>query len=54
MASFSYKGLKDNKYIDGVLDAEDRDEAVYKLLSWNVWWETIYNFPGKTGINHSR
>ena len=36
MASFSYKGLKDNKYIDGVLDAEDRDEAVYKLKNNKV------------------
>ena len=31
MPNFSYKGLKDGKYIDGIVEALDRDEAIFKL-----------------------
>jgi len=53
MASFSYKGLKDGRYIDGVMDALDRDEAIFKLKKDKVIISNIREIGRKVGFNKS-
>ena len=46
-ASFSYKGIKDNKYTDGVITALNKDEAAYKLKEDKVIITSLEKLSGK-------
>ena len=46
-ASFSYKGIKDNKYTDGVIMALNKDEAAYKLKQDKVIITSLEKLSGK-------
>ena len=53
MASFSYKGLKEGRYIDGLIDALDKDEAVFKLKKEKIIISHIKEEGKKLGFNKS-
>ena len=53
MASFSYKGLKDGRYIDGLLDALDKDEAIFKLKKEKVIISHLKEDGKKIGFSKS-
>ena len=53
MPNFSYKGLKDGKYIDGIVEALDQDEAIFKLKTEKVIISHIKEIGKKIGLNTS-
>ena len=53
MASFSYKGLKDGRYIDGLLDALDKDEAIFKLKKEKIIISHLKVVGKKIGFSKS-
>jgi len=53
MPNFSYKGLKDGRYIDGIVEALDQDEAIFKLKHDKVIISHIKEIGKKRGLNSS-
>ena len=53
MGSFSYKGLKQGRYIDGLIDALDKDEAIFKLKKEKIIISNIKEIGKKIGFNKS-
>ena len=51
MASFSYKGLKEGRYIDGLIDALDKFENVFKLKKEKIIISHIKEEGKKLGFN---
>ena len=39
MQKFLYKGLKAGKYTDGIIEALDKDEAIFKLREKNNYFK---------------
>ena len=46
-ANFKYKGIQENKYIDGEISAVNRDEAVFKLKEQKIIVTSLEKVSGK-------